>query len=331
MQNRRAILRSSALAALAAAIASAAAADTTKLTVQLAWLPNAATAGEIVAVQKGFFAEHGLDVELLPGGPAANTIQELLSGTADIAIAYAPEIMYAAERGLPVKSFAASFQKAPLTFVSLGESEIKSVSDWKGKRVGAAQNAMPQIKAVLQHNGLAFEDITFVQAQVPALLQDQVDVIGTWPTNVAQNQPITDHPGGSNAQSIWDNGLQFQSNYYIARKETLDEKADALVAFLEAVDQGWAFAADNPEAAIEALVSFSPALEADQELASLKVITADYIYSDETASAGFGNVSAERWQQTLDTYASIGEIRDDIEASDVFDDRVLSAAERTKR
>lgn len=202
---------------------------------------------------------------------------------------------------------------------------------WKGKRIGASQDAVPQIKAVLHENGMKFEDITFVQAQVPALLQDQVDVIATWPTNVGQNQPITDHPGGFNAQTIWDNGLQFQSNYYIARKDTLANDPETLARFLEAVDRGWNFAADNPEETIQLLVEYSPALQLDMELAALTIITRDYIFTDETATNGFGNVSTERWQQTLDTYAAIGEIRDDITAASVFDPSILNASDRTKR
>ena len=64
-----------------------------------------------------------------------------------------------------------------------------SIKDWKGMRVGAPQSAVPQIIAILDYNGLKFEDITFVQGTVPALMQDQVDVVGTWPTNKAALAP----------------------------------------------------------------------------------------------------------------------------------------------
>jgi NitT/TauT family transport system substrate-binding protein len=331
MLNRRALLRYAGSAlVLSAASGLPARAEMRKVKVQLPWLPNASFAGEIVALRKGFFAEKGLDVELLPGGPSANPSQDLVGGTVDIAIGYAPEIMYGSSRGLPLRSFAAAFQKAPLTYYSLGEANIKSVADWKGKRVGGAPSGIPQVKALLRHAGLTFEDITYVQAQVPALMQDQVDVIGTWPTNVAQNQPILTHPGGYNTQSIWDNGLQFQSNYYIARTDTLDKDQAMLVAFLEACDMGWAWAADHPDEAINEVVAYAPALEADKELASLKV-TVDYIYTDETRENGFGYLSADRWQQTLDTYIAIGELPDGMTSDQVMDGRILAASARTKR
>lgn len=336
MTTRRSFLTTTAVLALAGALAlpasGPAAAQDKKIKFQLAWLPNSAATGEIVALKNGYFAERGLDVEILPGGPGTSTVQETLAGIADIALAYAPQIMHAANQELPIKSFAAAFQKAPLTFYSLGDSNIASIKDWKGKTIGAGPDAKAQVMAVLDHHGMTLDDITLVQAQPPALLQGQVDVVASWPTNVAQIEPIVTHPDGYNTQSIWDNGLEFQSNYYIARESMLEEDTETLVKFLEAVDQGWDFAAENPEKAIEMVTSMSEALDAEKEIASLKVTLEDgYIYNEDTRQHGFGNVDAERWQRTLDTYARIGEIDEGLSAEDVFDDRVLKAAERTKR
>lgn len=332
MQVRRTILKGMAACyAASALLGSSAAAHSEPLSVQLSWLVDAGSIGEVVALQKGYFADRGLDVELLPGGPTANAIQELLGGTVDIAVGYAPQIMYAANNKLPIISFAATFQKAPLTFFSLGEKNIMSIKDWKGMRIGSAQSALPQVIAILDYNGLSLEDITFVQAQVPALLQDQVDVVGAWPTNTAALEPVTSNPGGYNTQSIWDNGLQFQSNYLIATKPTLDEKADLLAAYLEAVDAGWSFAADNPGEAIDILVAYAPALNPEKERAALDVMVSEYVFTDETMEYGFGNVSSERWQQTLDTYIAIGEIDSSMTHADVFDSRILDSVETTKR
>ncbi|MBN9035538.1 MAG: ABC transporter substrate-binding protein [Rhizobiales bacterium] len=336
MITRRRMLASTAAIALAGAFAFAATtaqAENRKIKLQLAWLPNASSAGEIVALKNGYFAEKGLDVEILPGGPGTSAVQEAMAGVADIAIAYAPQVMYAGNQGLPIKSFAASYQKAPLTFYSLGEKNIKSVEDWKGKVIGAGPDAKAQVTAVLDHHGMKLSDITLVQAQPPApLLEGQVDAIASWPTNVAQLASITQRPGGYNTQSIWDNGLEFQSNYYIAKTATIEGDTDMLVKFLEAVDKGWAFTADNPEKAVEIVLTMAPALDAQKEVDSLKVVFgADYIYNADTREHGFGNIDAARWQRTLDTYARIGEIKAGMTADAVFDDRVLKAAQRTKR
>ena len=338
MTTRRNVLTSVAsfvlvsMTVAATLVPGAALAENRKIKLQLAWLADNGSAGEVTALKMGYFAEKGLDVEILPGGPGSNTVQETVSGTADIAISYAPPLMYAANRHIPVKSFAASFQVAPLTFWSLGETDITSVSDWKGKTVAAGKGASAQIKALLHNVGLGMDDITFIDGRIPALMLGQADVAAAWPTNLTELQPLFAHPGGYNAQRIFDSGLEFQSNYYIAKIETIENDSDMLIAFLEAVDKGWSYAADHPEEAISYVAEMNEALNQANEVEALKVsLDGGFIYNDETLEYGFGNVDPDRWQRTLDLFAAIGEIDDSLTADDVLDNRVLDAAMRTKR
>ena len=308
-----------------------ASAATRDINYQISWFLTEAYIGEVVAVNKGYFAERGLNPTIVPGGPSVNAIQDVLGGQAEVCIGYAPQIMYAANKRLPIKCVAAIFQKAPLSFYSFADKNIKSIKDWKGLRVGANASGLPQVKAILAHHGLSIDDITFVQSGVPGLLQDQVDIVGAWPTNIAQIQSIVDNGGGYNAQSIWDNGLQFQSNYVIALQETIENDTEMLVNLVEAIDAGWLYAADNRDEALDILVSEVPALDRELAAQSVQLMFDSYIYTDETLEHGFGNVSADRWTRTLDTYKKLGEIRSDLTAEDVFDDRVLKAAKRTNR
>lgn len=332
MVTRRLLLAAMATTAIAASLPVSAYAENRKISLQLAWLPDNGTAGEFTALEKGYFAEKGLDVVILAGGPGANPVQETLSGVAEISIAYAPALMYAADKSLPIKTFAAALQVAPLSFYTLGEAGIESVADWKGKRVAAAQSAAAQIKALLHHAGLEWEDVEFLTGQIPALLVGQTDVVAAWPTNLTELAPLFAHPGGYNMQRIFDNGLEFQSNYYIAKTETIANDADMLAAFLEAVDMGWNYAADHPEEAISFVAKHNQALNQADEVAALKTaLEGGFIYNGDTAELGFGNIDSERWQRTLDLYAEIGEVRADLTAEDVFDGSILELADRTKR
>lgn len=306
-------------------------AENRKITLQLPWFANSGFSGEIIAMQNGFFAEKGLDVTILPGGPGSNTVQELVSGTADIALGYGPQVMYSVNRGLPIVSFAAALQKAPLTWFSRKGAGIETIKDWKGKRIGAGQGAIPFIKGVLSHHGMKFEDVTWVQAGVPGLLQDQVDAVAAWPINFAQMAPIRALPDCCNSQAIYDNGLPLQSNFYMVRKETLENDQEMLVSFFEAVQKGWEFATDNPEKTIEILIDYLPALKVDEQLNSLTATTSGYMYSDDTAKFGWGHISKERWQEVIDVYVSIGELKASLSADDMFNDSILKAANRTKR
>ena len=143
--------------------------------------------------------------------------------------------------------------------------------------------------------------------------------------------PIRALPDCCNSQAIYDNGLPLQSNFYMVRKETLENDQEMLVSFFEAVQKGWEFATDNPEKTIEILIDYLPALKVDEQLNSLTATTSGYMYSDDTAKFGWGHISKERWQEVIDVYVSIGELKSSLSADDMFNDSILKAANRTKR
>ena len=62
-------------------------AETQKLRVGLSWVLNAEHSHIYNAIERGYFAEEGLEIELVPGGPGKNHIQTLGGGAVDIAFA----------------------------------------------------------------------------------------------------------------------------------------------------------------------------------------------------------------------------------------------------
>jgi ABC-type nitrate/sulfonate/bicarbonate transport system substrate-binding protein len=113
-------------------------------------------------IEKGFFAEQGLDVKF-------STIQDLVTGVGngDLAYAFGPTNTYirAAALGAPVKIVASGFRsKGP--FFLIAKKGIKSVADLKGKTIG---NAIPgsgldlYLRVILAKNGLdAKHDVTYI-------------------------------------------------------------------------------------------------------------------------------------------------------------------------
>ena len=55
------------------------------------------------------------------------------------------------------------------------------------------------------------------------------------------------------------------------------------------------------------------------------------MYSGDTAKHGWGHISSDRWQEVIDVYVSIGELKQGLTAEDMFSDVVLNAANRIKR
>ena len=133
---------------------SAAAQNLTPVKLQLKWFPQAQFAGYFVAQAKGYYKAEGLDVTLLPIGDQS-PIQTVVTGAADFGTTWITDLLTARQQGLPVVEIAQIFQKSGYTLVALKNKNIKTVADFKGKKLGVwpSGNEYPAV-ALLKKNGL---------------------------------------------------------------------------------------------------------------------------------------------------------------------------------
>ena len=301
---------------------------TKKVDVQLAWLPNVQSAGEYVAQAKGFYKDQGLDVTLKPGGPNANPVQLIASGKSDIGVTYAPSLMLARNQGIPVKSFGATMQKAPLAYFSLAKENITSVKDFAGKKIGIQVGGEPLLESMLKKNGLKKSDVDIVTvgSDTTPAVTGQVDVIASWEINLEQLKPLA-AAGKLNKQLLFDNGTKFQSNYYIATDKTLGGDPDELASFLKGSALGWKYAFAHPEEAVDIVMKANPGLERTYQLKQLKDYLPDYVEGEAVKAHGFGWMDEEMWAGAIADYKSFGLIKDGVSVKDVSTMSVLEAAD----
>ncbi|MCA9437670.1 MAG: ABC transporter substrate-binding protein, partial [Candidatus Omnitrophica bacterium] len=101
--------------------------------IQLKWKHQFQFAGYYAAVEKGFYAEEGLEVELIEREPGTDFVESVLSGRADYGIGDVGLLINRCE-GDPIVILAQIFQHSPLAFVSLRDSGIISPYEMIGKR-----------------------------------------------------------------------------------------------------------------------------------------------------------------------------------------------------
>ncbi len=94
-------------------------------------------APQYVAIEKGYFADQGLDVELVTGFGADKVLTALISGEADIGFMGAEASIYAYQEGAtdPAVNFAQLTQRAGNFLVAREEMPDVQWSDLKGKKV----------------------------------------------------------------------------------------------------------------------------------------------------------------------------------------------------
>jgi NitT/TauT family transport system substrate-binding protein len=161
-----------------------------RLTLQLKWLPQAQFAGYYVAQAKGFYRDLGLDVTLLPGGPAIPPPEALATGGADAVVEWMPAALHAREKGIPLVNIAQIFTRSGMMLTCRRETGIRHAPDLKGRKLGVwfAGNEYPFLawmsRLDLKVAGASPDVIVLRQGfDVELLLRKQADCISTMAYN----------------------------------------------------------------------------------------------------------------------------------------------------
>jgi putative hydroxymethylpyrimidine transport system substrate-binding protein len=172
-----------------------------KLKVMLDWFVNPDHAPLLVAQEKGFFADAGLEVELAAPADPNNPPKLVAAGKADLAISYQPQLHVQVDQGLPLVRIATLVATPLSALVVLREGPIHSVADLKGKKVGYSVGGFEDalLRAMLNRQGLGLEDVTLINVNFslsPSLIAGQVDaVIGAFRNFELNQMDLVGKPG----------------------------------------------------------------------------------------------------------------------------------------
>jgi NitT/TauT family transport system substrate-binding protein len=104
---------------------------------QTDWFPQPEHGGFYQALARGFYAEAGLDVTILPGGPNSMSVQKVLKGGAHFAMNRADTVYQLATRNVPIVMVMATLQHDPQAILLHADSPVRSLADLDGRRVMA--------------------------------------------------------------------------------------------------------------------------------------------------------------------------------------------------
>ena len=148
--------------------------DGESINFMLSFLANIQHAGFLVAAEKGYYEEEGLDVTITPAGPGIDVTQAVADGTADLGqIDYVP-LVEARAQGVPVKAVGQIYKDPFFFWYSSGDGGPATVAEWDGKRVGAIQvGAYPERDAMMIAAGIEPDSITVVPQDFDGLLDPE--------------------------------------------------------------------------------------------------------------------------------------------------------------
>lgn len=273
---------------------------------QLGWLASNGILGEVMADKLGYFAEEGLALEIVPGGPNIDGVAAVASGANNFgSISSSPSLMLARAAGLPIKCVAAGYQKHPFTYFSLTDSPIRTPQDMIGKKIGTQGTAQILLRALLAKNNIAEDQVEVVVmgGDMAPLMSGQVQAVTGWQTNTNALSILGDKRVD---MMLWDAGIQLYANPYYTTDAMLDEHSDKVAAAIRAISRGWGAVMADPEAGVDALVERYPNLDKASEMKAVPLVLG-FSFNELTKANGWGQMSAENWQAQIDTYDALGQ------------------------
>ncbi len=238
-----------------------------KLRVMLDWFVNPDHAPLFVALEKGYFAERGLDVEFVAPSDPNNPPKLVAAGKADLAVSYQPQLHLQVAQGLPVRRIGTLVATPLNTLLVLEDGPIKSISDLKGKKIGFSVGGFEDaiLKRMLAGHGLTLKDVELVNVNFslsPSLLSGQVDaVIGAFRNFELNQMDILGQPG--RAFYVEEEGVPaYDELILIANAAKLGDPR--LPKFLDALEAGVQFLINHPDESWQLFIKGRP--ELDDEL-----------------------------------------------------------------
>ncbi len=284
--------------------------ELTPVSLQLQWLPQGQFAGYFAAQELGYFEDEGLEVEILESGGDIVPQDALGNGEVDYAIAWVPKVLETMEAtGVELTNIAQTFQRSGTLQVSWADSDIESVADFEGKRIGSWGFGNEwEIFAAMAEEDLDASTVEIITQDfnMNAFLEGDIDAAQAMTYNeYAQLLQSTDpdtgelyteddftvieyeETGGAMLQdAIWADTERLESD---------EEYAETTVAFLRAVIRGWIAAAETPEEAAEFTMNAGSGWDQPHELWMVNE-TNKLIWP---AEEGFGVINEQAWDDTV--------------------------------
>ena len=217
------------------------------------WVPQAQFAGYYVALEKGIYKRHGIDLTILTGGPGRASADLLRDRKADFATIWLSTGIQMRSEGIKVLNIAQMMQRSALMLVAKKKSGIRSPRDMNGKKVGLwGSDFQIQPKAFFKKFNL---DVKIIRQAftVNLFLRDGVDVASAmW-----YNEYDTIINAGINKEELTEfkfgdlkYGLNFPEDGIYTLEETFERDPALCKAFVRASIEGWKYAFENPKAAL---------------------------------------------------------------------------------
>jgi NitT/TauT family transport system substrate-binding protein len=301
--SRRRFLRDAGLATGLAAVPFIRAHGQSRLrpvTMRLDWLFNGPNVGFIIAKEKGFYEQAGLDVAIGPGKGSASTAQLVANKDSQFGFSDGFVLGNSVAKGMSIRMVASVFRRNPTGVVALAESNIKTPKDLEGKAVGIAPGAtqFQQWPAFVKGCKLDASRIQVIN----------VDPAGSTPALLT---------GKIQAVAGYVQGYQPAMNGIIVHNDLLKQDAALIRTFVAASLKGFLHGRQNPEEIGVINKKYSEASDPRITRREAEISWRTWV-TPNTANRPLGWMSDKDWAATVEVLKQYGGVSSPLQASQLY-------------
>lgn len=308
----------------------------TSVSFALDWLPQAPQSVFLLAQEKGYFAEEGIDITIDRGFGSGDTASKVAGATYDIGLVDFSTVVNfnTLNPETPLISFYQYYDSTLMMVVGRKDRGIEKPKDLEGKTIGspegeASRNAFPAFAAA---NGIdaSLVDWETVSPQLreTMLAQGELDAIGGFTTTGLFNlerlgvdfDTLTVMPYAQFGADLYGSTIVTTPAYAEANPEILE-------GFARAVVKATRDAIADPSEAIAALQRADDTIEADLEIRRFEMLRDNALLTEDVERNGLGGVTPEKMAALIAASSEAYGITNPPSSEDLFDDSFLPPAE----
>jgi NitT/TauT family transport system substrate-binding protein len=273
----------------------------TRVALLLNWFPEAEHGGYFAAQVHGFYAEEGLEVQILAGGPGAAVVPRAATGDVDFGVENADHVLMARAQQAPVVAVMAPIQTHPRCIMVHEESGITSLAELRSLTL--AMNA-----------GGAFSH--YLRRKVPL---DGVEIV-PYPGNVARfvtdedyaqqayvfSEPFVAKQQGAHPRNLLLSEIGFNpyTSCLLTNDNMIRSRPDVVRRMARASARGWARYLEDPGPTHARIHELNPEMSMEALDYGAEALR-DLVLTDEAAAEGVGTMNAARWRDLHDQLVEI--------------------------
>lgn len=301
-----------------------------KVTFNMSWLPQGSMAGVIMASEKGYYRDAGLEVEAVRGFGGVRTANELDQGMFEFGYSDPLAVILNRSKGGKTRMVGSINSRWPSGMCFVRERhDVKTPADLKGLTLGGGQNSPMQVlvPAWLKRNGIDPAAVKIMQLDpsvvVASLIEGKIDAGECWLGNsMALFEKRAREAGVTLGWIAYaDYNLDIYGNGLVTTDKLIAEKPELVRSFVAATYKGYEYAIAHPDEAVAVMVKRYPVL--DPAITRQQLMETAALMKGE---ARMGWLDKAKVQETLTFIETAYGLKDAIAVDDVYTTEFVPAA-----